>query len=96
MLSKKRNALTIRGAQVVQDRKKVENQCSTCLDCRKYLIFNSIAESHSAFECFEYRLTLSRGGLTLSASDWQACPWDMFFCPIPSNGIPIKILFNKS
>ena len=41
----------------------------TCLDYKKYLIFNPEAESPSAFECFDCLLTLSRGGLTLPASD---------------------------
>ena len=39
------------------------------MDCRKCSIFNPEAESHSAFECFENVLALSRGGLTLPASD---------------------------
>ena len=46
------------------------SKVSTCLDCRKCLIFNPEAISHSAFECFEYLLALSRsGGLTLTAFD---------------------------
>ena len=42
---------------------------STCLVCRKYFIFVPEAESYSAFECFEYLLTLPRGGLTLPSTD---------------------------
>ena len=41
----------------------------TCLDYKKYLIFNPEAESPSAFECFDCLLTLSCGGLTLPGSD---------------------------
>ena len=26
----------------------------------------------------------------------QACSWGIFFCPIPSHGIPTKIQFDKS
>ena len=48
---------------------KKESKDSTCLDCRKCIIFNPEAESHSAFECFEYLLVLSHGGLMLPASD---------------------------
>ena len=40
-----------------------------CLDRRICLIFYPKAESHTAFECFEYVLALSRGRLTLMASD---------------------------
>ena len=35
---------------------------SISLDCRKCLILNPEAGNHSAFECFEYLLTLSCGG----------------------------------
>ena len=44
-------------------------QDTICLDCKKYLIFNPKAESHSAFGCFECFLALSRTGLSLPASD---------------------------